>query len=323
MAGARKRLLQVEADLLHCPAFITPWCSPVPFIITMHDAAARRFAADYPLDWRLYNYYALPRLARRAARIITGTETSRAELIQAYGVDPHRVVVTPYGIDQQYLHFADSEAVVRERQRFSGEPLVLFPGAPLPRKNIGIVLRVLAAASAETLLGKARLLISGATERAFPQLRDWISGQGSHLQRRVTWLGRIPDQHMPTLYAAADVVVYPSFYEGFGFPPLEAMAVGTPVIASNASCLPEVLDEAAILVDPTNDCAFSHALEQVLGQVRLRARLSTLGKIRAAQYTWERCVAQTWDVYNDVLYNETVSKSGNSVRRKARPDLGE
>jgi glycosyltransferase involved in cell wall biosynthesis len=300
-SDARQRIVQSRANLLHCPAFITPWRSPVPFIITMHDAAARRFATDYSLDWRMYSQYFLPRLARRAARVITGTEASRYDLIHAFGLDPDRIAVTPYGIHSRYRQPVPTEAIAQERKRFNDDLLLLFPGAPLPRKNIAFILRVLAQAHPETVLGKARLLITGATEGEFPQLRDWIAQQGRHLQRRVTWLGRIPDEAMPAIYAAADVVVYPSLYEGFGFPPLEAMAVGTPVVASTASCLPEVLGDAALLVDPMNDAALAQALEQLLCQAQLRAHLVQLGKLRSAQYSWERCAAQTLEIYQQVL----------------------
>ena len=299
LSSCREEVLRQGADLLHCPAFVAPWRSPVPLVITMHDAGAMRYPYDFPREWRLYNRYILPGIARKARMIITGTETSRAELAQYYGISTDRIAVTHYGIDSRYHQKIDLNQVAEERERLIGAPLLLFIGAPVSRKNLDIVLQSMSGAPPESVLSQVKLAISGASEEHFPQYRDWIAAH--HLQRRVMWLGRVAADRMPLLYAASDLVVYPSFYEGFGLPPLEAMAVGTPVVASTAPCLPEVLGNAALLVDPTDQRGFAEAVEAVLTRPELRTRMVNEGKTLAAQYAWERCAEETLHVYRTVL----------------------
>lgn len=299
-SGARLETRRQGVDLLHCPAFVAPWRSPVPLVITMHDAGAIRYPDDFPREWQLYNKHILPRIARRARAIITGTEASRVELARYYGISLNRIAVTRYGIDKRYHQNLDPGEIAREKARLAnGAPLLLFPGAPVSRKNLDIVLRTIKDGRPESVLSLIRLAISGASEDQFPRYRDWIKGHG--LSERVLWLGHVASDRMPLLYAAADAVIYPSFYEGFGLPPLEAMAVGTPVIASTASCLPEVLGHAALLVAPNDDQGFTEAAEEVLTRLDLRARMVAEGKIHAAQYTWARCAEETCDVYRSVL----------------------
>ncbi|MEO6457346.1 MAG: glycosyltransferase family 1 protein [Chloroflexia bacterium] len=298
--GCHEETLRRGADLLHCPAFVAPWRSPIPLVITMHDAGAMRFPGDFPREWRLYNRYILPGIARKARVIITGTETSRSELARYYGISTNRIAVTHYGIDSRYHQKLDTTQVASERDRLSGgAPMLLFIGAPVSRKNLDIVLQAMSGAPPESVLSQVKLVISGASEEQFPHYRDWIAEH--RLQRRVIWLGRVASDRMPLLYAASDAVVYPSFYEGFGLPPLEAMAVGTPVIASTAACLPEVLGNAALLVDPNDHRGFAEAVMAALMRPELRARMVTEGKTRAAQYTWERCAEETCNVYRTVL----------------------
>src|SRR5262249_49433898 len=151
--------------------------------------------------------------------------------------------------------------------------------------NLEIVLRALAAAPPDSAPGSAVLKISGATAGQFPDYAGRVAELG--LARRVEWLGQVPREQLPQTMASAAVVVYPSLYEGFGFPPREAMAAGTPVVASNASCLPEILGDAAVLVDPNDDAALCRVLEQVLTDTSLRERLIAAGRARAATFTWE------------------------------------
>jgi glycosyltransferase involved in cell wall biosynthesis len=294
LRGAARSLQSGPASLLHCPAFVAPWALPLPFVVTIHDTLMRRYAEDQPLEWRVYERRVLPGRARAAARVITGTETSRRDLIRDYGVDAARVAVTPYGVDRRFF-----EVGPKAVSPPGSAPTLLFPGAPIRRKNLGLVLAVMAGAPAGSALSRAVLEISGARAAEFPTHHSEIRALG--LDGRVRWLGTLPTEELACAYARADLVVYPSSAEGFGFPPLEAMAVGTPVVASNLSCLPEVCGEAALLVDPSDGRALGEALSAALDNFELRNRLVEAGRRRVAAFTWQRCAEQTLAVYRDVV----------------------
>ena len=293
VSGAGAGVRRTGAVVLHCPAFLAPLDSPVPLVLTILDLSLGRLPSGHPFEWRMYYRLVLPRLARKAKAILTPTEATRNDVIDAFRLPPDDVVTTPLGVDSQFF-----ELPRRDRSTASSLPVIAFPGPPIGRKNLDIVLRALASAPSGTALSRARLEITGAAARDFPHYENWISQHG--LQARVTWLGALPYKDLPAVYARADVLTYPSFMEGFGFPPLEAMAVGTPVVASNASCLPEVLGDAALLVDPTDDAAFASAVESVLTDADVRRRLVLLGSARARTFTWERCAAMTAAVYRRV-----------------------
>ena len=295
-AGAREVLAdRPRADLLHCPAFVVPWRVPLPYVVTIHDAATRQSPADHPLEWRLYDAWFLPERARRARAVITGTQYSANDLAAFYGIRPERIRITPYGVDPIFF----SHRLGRVTRHSEVAPRLLFPGAPIPRKNLQLLLRAMAAAPAGSSLAAANLAISGASSAAFVDLVKLIESLG--LAGRVSWLGVVEFQRLPDVLAAADLVVYPSRHEGFGFPPLEAMAVGTPVVASTASCLPEVLGDAALLVSPDDLGALIAAVEAALSRPELRERLVAAGRRRAAGFTWDRCAEQTVAVYREAV----------------------
>jgi glycosyltransferase involved in cell wall biosynthesis len=256
--GARRAVRASGADLLHCPAYVAPVRVGVPLVLTMHDASPFHYPTDFTAEWRVYSRLFLPLIARSASVILTGTQAMRADVSRHYRLSLRRIVVTPYGVDERYRQPLSEGAIASMREQMgSANPTLLFSGAPLARKNLDLVLQALSNAAGAPL-SRARLAISGAAADDFPAYRDKIDALG--LRERVTWLGRLPQDDLPLVYAAADVLVYPSFYEGFGFPPLEAMSVGTPVVASNASCLPEVLGDAALLVEPSEVAGFADAL---------------------------------------------------------------
>lgn len=288
--GARNSITERKPDVLHCPSFVAPWSTDVPVLITVHDAAGSRYPTDHPLEWRVYVRFLMPPRLRSAARIITGSEFARRELIDVYALDPSRVVVIPYGLDRQFLTYQPDLAGL------NGPAVILFPGAPIGRKNLDVVLLSMSEAPSASALSSAHLHISGAREEDFPQYSGTIRSLG--LKGRVRWLGNVPFKDLPSVFARAAVIVYPSLYEGFGFPPLEAMAVGTPVVASNRGSLPEVLGEAALVVDPTDVRALTQALEAVLTNDDLRRRLREKGSARAHSYTWEECAAKTVEIYH-------------------------
>jgi alpha-1,3-rhamnosyl/mannosyltransferase len=283
--GARRAA--AGAQLLHCPAFVAPWRPGLPFVLTVHDMSTEKFPEDHPLEWRTYTSLFLPGRARAAARVITGTEYSRSEIVRDLGLQAEQVAVTPYGVAERFSRYKPVTVVAET-------PLLLFPGAPTRRKNLDLVLRALSEAQA-SVLRRARLVISGATAAQFPHHLERIKALG--LESRVEWLGKVPAEKMPSLISGADLVVYPSLHEGFGFPALEAMAAGTPVLASNAACLPEVLGDGALMVEPTDVDAFIKSAEAILERTDVRAMLIERGRARAAQFTWRRCAELTVEVY--------------------------
>jgi alpha-1,3-rhamnosyl/mannosyltransferase len=274
---------------------VAPWNLQVPYIVTIHDHSSALFPADHPVEWLAYEKWFLPRRARAAERVITGTQFARAQLVEAFGLDPARIVVTPYGVDPRF------HAAGRERRPPAADEaqLLLFPGAPVARKNLEAVLEAMAGAPAGGRLASARLAISGALSEAYPTHVERIRRLG--LGGRVEWLGHVPQEAMPARLAAATAVVYPSRYEGVGLPALEAMAAGTPLVASTAACLPEVVGDGGLLVAPDDVPALGEALEAVLTQPELRLRLVEAGRRQAAGFTWERCAELTLDTYRAVL----------------------
>jgi glycosyltransferase involved in cell wall biosynthesis len=286
--GARRAT--AGAQLVHCPAFVAPWRLGRPLVLTVHDTSTTRFREDLPLGWRAYTRLFLASRARAAVRVITGSDYSRREIARDNRVPADRIAVTPYGVAERF-------SKMERRAAMGDPPLLLFPGAPVRRKNLELVLQAMAEAPAESALKRSRLAITGANAEEFPYHRARIEALG--LKNRVDWRGKLPAESMPQLIGAADLVVYPSLHEGFGFPALEAMAAGTPVVASNAACLPEVLGDGALLVDPADVKDFIGAVEAVLTHDELRGDLIAKGRARAALYTWKRCAELTVDVYQE------------------------
>jgi glycosyltransferase involved in cell wall biosynthesis len=297
-SGAKAAASRAGVAVLHSPAFVAPLRSKVPTVLTIHDLSLGRMPSGHPFEWRMFYRFLLPRLARGATFVITPTDATRKDVIAELGIAPEHVVVVPHGIDERFFG-----SMPRDRSAPSPEPLIVFPGPPIGRKNLDLVLRVLAAARPPTVLAKARLEITGALAADFPDYQQQIADGG--LLQRVRWLGKLPFEEIAALYGRADLLVYPSFLEGFGFPPLESMAAGTPVVASNASCLPEVLDDAALLVDPNDDARFAAAVESVLAKPDLRERLILAGKARARTFTWDRCAELTAGVYKRAARSKT------------------
>jgi glycosyltransferase involved in cell wall biosynthesis len=203
--------------------------------------------------------FVLPRIARRARLVITVSEFSRRELRELLGVD---AVVVPGGVDERFSP---------EAQLPMDRPYVLTVASRTARKNLGALEE-----TARRLRAAGMELVAAGGDR--PQFRDDAGPSG------VRSLGHVPDDHLPGLYAGAECFVLPSLYEGFGLPCLEAMACGTPVVASNAGALPETCGDAALLVDPRDPSAIADAVERAIGDERLR----TAGLTRAAQFSWDR-----------------------------------
>lgn len=285
---------RIGADVFHGTLNVVPLACPIPSVVTIHDLAFIRFPQTFRAYNRTYLDFATRLTARRAARILTVSEHTRREVIGLLGVPPERVVVTP---NAARAHFRPPPigAIDQLRARHGlPERFLLYVGTLEPRKNLTTLLEAFAEVARRT---DATLLIGGGKGWLYTPIFERLAALG--LRDRVRFVGYIDEEELPLWYAAATVFVFPSIYEGFGMPPLEAMACGTPVVTSNTSSLPEVVGDAGIMVDPHDAAALAAALTQLLNDADLRADLRTRGLQRAARFTWSTTAERTLRAYED------------------------
>jgi glycosyltransferase involved in cell wall biosynthesis len=236
--------------------------------------------------------------AKRAERIFTVSETSKADILRYCDVPAERIIVVYNAIDDRFAIPPEPEAVERVRERYQlNGPFALYVGNIKPHKNLE---RLIDAFDLVRRGGFERLelLIIGDQISKYPRLRRAVDKHKLH--KHVRFLGFVPDDTLAALYRLATVFVFPSLYEGFGLPPLEAMASGTPVVTSNRSSLPEVVGDAAVLVDPYSAVSMAEGIQQVLGDAELRRSLSARGLARAREFSWETSIRRIHEVYMDV-----------------------
>jgi glycosyltransferase involved in cell wall biosynthesis len=292
LALARRRL-----DVFHSPLGLPVLCRP-PGVATIHDVCFCTHAATFTRRMWLYFRIFLPLAVRRARIVQTVSETSKQAVIDLLHVAPGKVRVVPNGISEEFREPDEGSdlAAVRDRCGLPAE-FMLYVGTLEPRKNL---LRLLQACERlwSTHRVSHKLVIVGKQGWLARDVHDYIDRAGLH--DRVVFAGYVARADLPAVYALATVFVYPSLCEGFGLPPLEAMACGTPVVASNASAMPEVLGEAARLVDPLDVEALAAAIGEVLEDERLRDELRSAGLKRAYEYRWEASARQMLDVYAEL-----------------------
>lgn len=277
--------------------YIVPPIAPCPVVTTIHDVSFRRHPEFFPLKHRLLLNWLIPQAVESSAAILTGSEATRKDLVELYDLPPERVTVTPYAVDDSFQpqDRRAAERAVRDRFGLTG-PYVLSICHMHPRKNLPRLVRAWARIA---LSVPHQLVLVGKQGWGNEELNAAISAAGP--DREPVFTGYVADADLPVLYAAADLFVYPSLYEGFGLPPLEAMACGTPVLTSNVSSLPEVVGNAALLVDPTDERAIADGLAALLLDPNRCARLSEAGLRRARLFSWKRCARETLAAYRQVL----------------------
>jgi glycosyltransferase involved in cell wall biosynthesis len=295
------RLRLHNFDLLHSPAFIAPIKAPCPVVITMHDITYLLYPSHFASWWTRYMKSVVPATVKSAA-IICGSEHSKRDIMQAYSLSPGKVHVVPYGVDHARFHRAAKLDPQWARTVGIGEGYVLHVGALSHRKNIPTLLRAVARLRSMGKWGTRQLVLAG------PELPGMFGADEIHqairsleLSKTVILAGRVAETHLPGLYSSAALLVMPSLYEGFGFPVLESMAAGTPVVASRTSSLPEIGGDAAIMVPPDNVEAFAEAIADVLSNPAVAQELRGKGLMRAQQFTWERAATETIQVYRSVI----------------------
>jgi len=302
------RVRQDRLDILHCPANTAPIALPrrLKLVITVHDVMyllpASVLSASKIFRQRLGNFYrrvVVPRVARRADRIITDSEFSKKEMVEYLKILPDHIRVIPLGIDAHFASLAD--AIASPPKEIGGEsldsPFILALGAGDPRKNTLAVIRVYGSRWRD-FPNQEKLVIVG--------LRDWQASAAYQLVRelgltdRVLFAGYVSEELLAWLYTSSRCFVYPTLYEGFGFPPLEAMACGVPVITSDSTSVSEIARDAAILVDPSSEEAIGNALVRLLRDEPLRRQLIKQGKARVQKFAWRETAQKTLRVYGEL-----------------------
>jgi len=299
------RVREDRPDLLHVQYTAPVGCS-VPVVVTVHDVSFLEHPEYFTRERACQLRITVGRTVRRAAKILTGTEIARNSILKVYGdLDEDKVVVVPYAAASEFRPISReaAAAAVRRRHGIMG-PFILAVGDLQPRKNhIGLIRAF------------ARLV------RAYPQLKHdlvlvgkptWYSAKVEEAAResevadRIHFFGFVPDADLLQLYNSCEVFVFPSFYEGFGLPALEAMACGRAVVCSDASALPEVVDGAAILFDPYAVDEMVRAIADILLDAELRGRMERLGIQRAAHFSWQKTAQKTLQVFHEVVEQPSV-----------------
>jgi glycosyltransferase involved in cell wall biosynthesis len=284
---------RARSDVLFCPVNVRPTAAPCPTVVTIHDLIFLRYpGAFHPLK-RLYLTAMTGWSARHASRVIAVSNATRQDVIDLLGVPPGRVVTVHNGVSEQFRPTTDeAKRAFLARQSIEGR-VVLYVGTLEPRKNLTLLLQSFASVAAKPGLVDVTLVIGGSKGWYYEEIFAAAERLGLAASGRVRFLGRVPDEDLPLWYNVATVFAYPSLYEGFGLPALEAMACGTPVVVSTTPALREVVAGAGVAMDPGDTAGWAAALERLLAGGPEAERLRELGLRRASQFTWEQSAAAT------------------------------
>ena len=297
---------RLNCDLVHIPhPFWIPRGLPCPYVLTVHDLLDHMYGARDRSNVRRNLQLQLTRRAlRKAARLLAVSQFTKSEITRKFAVPGERIEVVYNAIDERFLRGHASQAdrdLIAERYQVN-YPFLLYAGAIRPHKN---VVRIIEAFSAlktelekEEQLPDLKLIIIGDDLSGHPGLRRTVVRSG--VQNDVRFLGFVPIEVLRIFYDVAKIFVFPSLYEGFGLPPLEAMAHGTPVVTSNSSSLPEVAGNAALLVNPENVFEIQRALQRALLDPALRARMKQRGYEQAQRFSWTSSVERILAIYREV-----------------------
>jgi glycosyltransferase involved in cell wall biosynthesis len=307
LAGTREHV-----DLLHCPYWSNPVWSPWPTVVTIHDVI-QFVLPEY--KWRKISrvYFGLVSAgARRADAVITVSECSKRDIVKLLDLAPERIHVIGNAVDASLFPVRDAWLLANVRERYGiGPRYLLYFGGFDMRKNVPRLIEAYGLLP-ERLRREYQLVIAGRYARLghplYPDPRETVRRLG--LESNAVFTGQIREQDKAPLYSAATVFAFPSLYEGFGMPVLEAMACGTPVVTSNVSALPEVAGDAGLLVDPYDAQAICEALAELLESQARRDELGRRGLERARRFTWPQVAEQTVRVYKQIVCG-TAQPSGS------------
>lgn len=289
---------QYQCDLTHTQYTVSPFFK-VPAVTTVHDISFLIEPRWFPLKDRVLLRLTIPASCRRAKRVLTVSETSREDMIEMLHLSPEKVIATPNGLPEGFYPIEKKQAQEFIRREYGVEPpFALAVGVLQPRKNWELALLAVYFARKEYDLS-LRLVLTGKPGWARRALDEAKQELGAN-----KWLvetGYVPDEHLAWLYNAAEVFLYPSFYEGFGLPPLEAMACGTPVIASNGGALPEVVGSGGVLLPPNEAGLWANAIRTILQNESYRESLRLKALEQAQRFSWRTTAERTLEAYRQAV----------------------
>jgi glycosyltransferase involved in cell wall biosynthesis len=288
-----------KLDLFHSPDFVLPPVAhDIPTLLTVHDLSFVHFPETFTPSLVNYLNKIVPRSVSRSSHILADSEATRRDLLEMYQVPLDKITVLYSGVNKRFKPVNKERRlqVVRDKYGVGRRPYILSVGTLQPRKNYEMLIRAFRPVAAAN---PHNLVIAGGKGWLYDRMIEEISRQG--LEDRVQLVGFVDDEDLPALYSDASLFAYPSLYEGFGLPLLEAMACGVPVLNSNASCLPEVAGAATKQLPPNDQQTWSVAMMSLLSNAEERSRMVAAGFLQARRFTWERAAQQLSAIYDRLL----------------------
>ncbi len=303
-------ILKEKVDLMHFPHFNVPIFCPTKFIVTIHDLILTKFPTPRastlsPLLYKIKNFgYKIVILTaiKRSKKIITVSKFTQTDIAQQFNVPKNKIIVTYEGV---------AASITKEQSRDAQKvllcynikkPFLLYVGNAYPHKNLERLIKNFI--DIKNKYHELNLVLVGKEDYFYKRLKRYAHkiclGEKS-LRDSIIFAGYVPDEDLKYFYQEALAYVFPSLYEGFGLPPLEAMSNGCPVISSNKASMPEILEEAALYFDPENDNEFKSIITKIINNKNLRERLITKGHEQIKKYNWLQCASQTFKLYQDIL----------------------
>ena len=293
-----RRANKSKVDILHQPCFSAPLLYKGKIVVTCHDLISVFFPENLPFFARFFYARWMPFSYRKADLIIADSLHTKKDIIALLKIPAQKIRVIHLAVSKDFKPIRSKPVLKRIYKKYQiGEKYLLHVGTIEPRKNLPFLVRAFALAVREGLL--ENLVITGKRGWYYEDLFKLI--EELNLKSRIIFTGYVDEKDLPALYSGATALVFPSLYEGFGLPPLEAMACGTPVVSSSTSSLPEVVGRAGILLPPKDERLWAKNLCKISQDKALRQTLSALGLRQAKKFTWEATARQTIEVYKEVL----------------------